>query len=342
MKVLVTGAFGNIGTSVLRELLNQGHQVRCFDIKNKANEKTARRYGDKIEVVWGDLRKPVQIAGAVHDCDAVIHLAFIIPKLSATGVGSEDRPDFARQINVGGTANLIKAMQDLARPPRMVFASSQAVFGRTQDQPGCRKATDPVQAIDHYTRHKIECEELVKASGLEWTILRLAAAFPQNLRLDPGMFDVPLDNRIEFAHTLDVGLALANAAGAPGVWGKTLLIGGGRRNQFYYRDLVKIILDDMGIGPLPEEAFSIVPFCTDWLDTEESQALLHYQNHDLKDYTRTLRGLLGFKRGLIRIFRPLARAYLLNKSPYYRFAHPHTYWLGPLFNRRAPAGANAK
>ncbi len=338
MKVLVTGAFGNIGNSALRELLQQGHEVRCFDVRTKANEKAARRYGDRIEVVWGDLRNPLQIAGAVHDRDVVIHLAFIIPKMSVTGVNSEDRPDFARQINVGGTANLLKAMTELARPPRLVFASSQAVYGRTQDQTPCRTADDPVCATDHYSRHKIECEEMVRASGLEWTILRFAAAMPQMLRLDPGMFDLPLDNRIEFVHTLDVGLALANAVSAPAVWGKTLLIGGGKSCQYVYGDLMGHILDDMGIGSLPAEAFSLVPFYTDWLDTTESEALLHYQRHDLRDYTRELRGLLGFRRQLIRAFRPLARAVLLNRSPYYRFAHPRTYWLS-FFLRPAPAPA---
>ena len=51
---------------------------------------------------------------------------------------------------------------------------------------------------------------MVKESGLTWTIFRLAAALPVRLVLDSDMFDVPLDNRIEFVHTRDVGLAIAN------------------------------------------------------------------------------------------------------------------------------------
>jgi len=39
MNVLLTGAFGNVGLSTLEELLRQGHQVRCFDLKTRANEK---------------------------------------------------------------------------------------------------------------------------------------------------------------------------------------------------------------------------------------------------------------------------------------------------------------
>jgi len=43
MNILLTGAFGNIGTSTLAELVERGHRVRCFDLKTKAGEKTAQR-----------------------------------------------------------------------------------------------------------------------------------------------------------------------------------------------------------------------------------------------------------------------------------------------------------
>ena len=43
MKVLLTGAFGNVGQSALEALLAEGHTVRCFDLPNRANLRTARR-----------------------------------------------------------------------------------------------------------------------------------------------------------------------------------------------------------------------------------------------------------------------------------------------------------
>ena len=105
MKVLLTGAFGNIGINALKNLLKQGHDVRCFDIKNESNERVARRFKDKIDVVWGDIRNPDDVAKAVEDREVVIHLAFIIP------VESEVNPDLSREINVGGTTNLVEAMK---------------------------------------------------------------------------------------------------------------------------------------------------------------------------------------------------------------------------------------
>lgn len=322
MKILVTGAFGNIGRSTVEALLEQGHKVRCFDLRTRQNERLARRwrrrFGERLEVVWGDLRRPEDVRAAVRDQDVVIHLAFIIPKLSATGIESEDRPDLAREVNVGGTRNLIEAMKALPRPPRLIFASSYHVFGRTQHLPPPRRSTDPVQPIEHYSRHKVECEEMVKASGLQWAILRLCATLPLAIRLDPGMFDVPLDNRMEFAHTRDVGLAFANAARSDEVWGRVLLIGGGPRCQLRYRDIVERILEAMGVGMLPEQAFGKEPFPTDWVDSEESERLLRYQRRDFDDYVREMVALLGFRRVLIRLFRPIVRWWLLRRSPYYR------------------------
>lgn len=318
MKVLVTGAFGNVGQSTLEELLKKGHAVRCFDLRTKANERAARRYRDRIEVIWGDLRNPEDVSRAVAGQDVVVHLAFIIPKLSATGVESEARPDLAYQVNVEGTRNLLEAMKAQSRRPRWVFSSSLHVYGRTQDQPPPRRADDPVGPLEHYARHKVICEQMVRESGLEWVILRFGAVFPIAMRLDPGMFDVPLNNRMEFIHTRDVGLAIANAVNHPEVWGKVLLLGGGPRCQFYFGEIAERILEAMGVGMLPKEAFSTTPFCTDWLDTEESQRLLQYQQRTLDDYIRDMVAVLGFRRPLIRLFRPLVRGWLLRRSPYWR------------------------
>jgi hypothetical protein len=41
---------------------------------------------------------------------------------------------------------------------------------------------------------------MVKAPGLEWAILRLSATLPLAIKLDPGMFDVPLNNRLSGYH----------------------------------------------------------------------------------------------------------------------------------------------
>jgi nucleoside-diphosphate-sugar epimerase len=316
MKVLLTGAFGNVGMSALEQLVDRGHSVRCLDLKTRANAKIARRL-EGVEVFWGDLRRTDDVNAAVRGQDVVVHLAFIIPKMSSTGVECEDSPDWSREVNVGGTMNLLSAMKAQPSRPKMIFTSTYHVYGRTQHQPPPRTVQDPIQPIEHYSIHKVACEQMVQATGLEWAILRLSATLPIAIQLDPGMFDVPLDNRMEFVHTRDVGLAITNAVESAEIWGKTLLIGGGPRCQLYYREIVERVLEAMGVGMLPEEAFGQVPFPTDWVDTTESQRLLRYQQRDFDDYINDILELAGARRDWIRAFRPLVRQYLLAKSPYY-------------------------
>ena len=74
----------------------------------------------------------------------------------------------------------------------------------------------------------------------------------------------------------------------------------------------------MGIGMLPEEAFGHEPYCTDWLDTEESQRLLHYQRYSFDDIMKHLKQSVGYQRILTSLVGPLARKWLLRMSPYYK------------------------
>ncbi len=316
MNVLITGAFGNIGQATIVSLLNHGHRVTAFDAPTPRNRRAARRFRRQIRVLWGDIRDPQAVEAAVKGQDVVVHLAFVIPNLSATGKGSETAPEWAYAVNVGGTRHLIAALQRQPHPPRLIFTSSLHIYGRTQHLPPPRRVTDPPNPAEHYSRHKVEAEALVQASGLEWTIFRLAAALPVTLILDPGMFDVPLDNRIEFVHRRDVATAIAHAVTHEAVWGRIFHIGGGPRCQYVYREVAERILTTVGVGMLPAEAFSQVPYPVDWLDTTESQRLLRYQQRTLEDYLTDLRLALGWRRAWVRAWRPLVRWLLLRRSPH--------------------------
>jgi nucleoside-diphosphate-sugar epimerase len=314
---LLTGAFGNIGLHTLRELLGQGHTVRCLDVAAKENKRRARQVSGRFDVVWGDLRRPDDVAAAVRGQDAIVHLAFVLPKLSMVGVNSEDRPDFAREVNVGGTLNLLAAAKASPQRPAFIFTSSLHVFGRTHHLPPPRRVSDPVQPVEHYAWHKVTCEEMVKSAGLRWTILRLGASMPIRLIVDPGVFDVPLDNRIEYVHGRDVALAVANTLQTEAAWDKTWLIGGGPACQLLYRDLAAQVLEAFGVGMLPDWAFRTEPFSTDWLDTAESQQVLRFQRHSLQDYVGDVKAALGPKRQAVIALRPLIRRHLLRLSPNY-------------------------
>jgi nucleoside-diphosphate-sugar epimerase len=314
VKVLLTGAFGNIGFSTVEELLRQSHTVSCFDQRNRQTEKKARLVEERVRVIWGDLRSSEDVAGAVQDQDVIVHLGYVIPP------DIENDPKMAQRVNMDGTRYILEAAQQQARPPKILFASSLDVFGFTQNQPPPRKVTDPVQVTDDYTGQKLYGEARVRNSGLIWSIYRFADVPPlAPRRPHPIMYRIPLDTRFEMLHTHDAGLAIVNGIVGDAIWGKVMLIGGGSTCQVRYRDYLGRILDAMGIGMLPEAAFGHDPYCTDWLDTEESERLLHYQRHsfdeiiqDVVKYSAPSAPVMW----LMPLLRPLARRWILGLSPY--------------------------
>ncbi|GHO78919.1 3-beta hydroxysteroid dehydrogenase [Ktedonobacter sp. SOSP1-85] len=315
MRILVTGAFGNVGFSTVQALIEQGQTVRCFDLKSKGAEKKAHLVEGKAEIIWGDIRDAQAVAEAVKGQEAVIHLAYIIPP------AVDENPQLAQEVNVGGTRNVIEAAKAQSQPPKVLFSSSLDVFGPTQDQEPPRRLTDPVMATDEYTRHKLEGEEMLRTSNLEWAIYRFGDVPPLETRqMHPIMYTIPLNTRLEVVHTHDVGLAIANGMHSP-IWGKVWLIGGGPKCQIRYRDYLYRTLGEIGIQPPPDEAFApdSKPYCTDWLDTEESQALLQYQRHTFDEIMRDVAEATRPKGAvalILPLLRPLVRRQMLKMSPH--------------------------
>ncbi len=314
MKVLLTGSMGNVGSNCLRSLLRHNHEVRCFDIRSKANERRFRSFVGRVEMFWGDITRPDDVAAIVKDIEAVIHLGFMLPPLT------DEQPERAEAVNVEGTRLLIEAARQERIPPRFIFGSSFSVYGETQHLPPPRKATEPTNPSDNYTRHKIACEAMTRNSGLDWCIVRLGVVPPRSIGgFSPKMFDAPPGARIEFAHPDDVGLALNNCICSEEVWGRVLLIGGGPGSQLYYRDFVNGMLEGMRLGSLPDRAFTTTASAfTDWLDTVESQELLQYQQHCFNDFIQEMRSRLGLGRYLMPLLAPLVRWWMLRQSPYYK------------------------
>lgn len=322
MRLLLTGVTGNVGSHTLRALVEAGHEVRCLVLDTAQQRRVAQRLRREVragngpaavELIWGDLRDATAVAGACTGVEAVLHLAAVIPP------ASEERTGYAREVNVDGTANVVAACLAQPRAPRLLYVSTLDVHGNTLHQPPPRHVDDPMVATNAYTEHKIWGEALVRDSGLEWCIVRLADVPVLGLRdPHPIMFEIGLDNRIEAIHADDAALALSNALGTPEVWGRVLFVGGGRSCQLTYREYLTRIMGAMGLESLPEEAFSTAEYATDWLDTEDSERLLRYQRHGFDDIVAAVAASLGWRRRLVGVAGPFARAALLRMSPYYR------------------------
>lgn len=317
MRVLLTGAFGNIGMSTLQELLAAGHTVRCFDLCTKKNQKTASALPPSVEVVWGDLCDTETVRHAVAGCDAVIHNAAVLPPVS------ENNPALAKRVNIDGTATLIAACEAQAEKPKFVLASSVALFGNTLDQKPPRRATDPIAPSDHYTRSKAACEEMLKKSSLPWIVVRFSATPPVQVgSADKAAirhyFELNPNTRIEFLHPKDAGRAQALAIRCEGAIGRVLLIGGGPRCRITFSTMNHMFLQSIGLADFPDSAYGATPFYLDWLDSEESEKLLGgYQRHTFEDYTREIMELNRWRRIFLWPLRGWIYSYMLKLSPYY-------------------------
>ena len=317
MKVLLTGAFGNVGLSTLKEMINRDYDIRIFDIKTKKNRRMAYKFKKDVEIIWGDIRNYKDVEKAVSDIDVVVHVAAIIPPLA------DKKPKLAEAVNIGGTTNIVKAMELQPKKPKLIFTSSVAVYGDRLENP-LIKPEDPLNPNDddEYAKQKIKCEEIIKNSRFDWAIFRLTYIVSLNkLQMDPLMFEMPLETCIEICDTNDVGLALTNAVESKEIWGEVLHIAGGEKCRILYREYLNEMLNIFGIGfeELPEEAFRQGRgFHCGFMTTHKSQALLNYQRHTLDDYFNAVRKKVAVSRFFTMIFKPIAQKYLLNKSHYYK------------------------
>lgn len=314
MNILLTGATGNVGGHVLPLLLERGHNVRCLVFDSKNERKIVQGWKRKPEVVWGDIQDERVVESALGGVEAVIHLAAIIPPMT------DQNPRLAYGVNINGTRNLVNAAGKQTRRLRFIFTSTYDVYGNTQNQTPPRKVTLPVNPQEEYARHKVEAEKIIQSSNVDWCIFRLASAIPVEMstKYQSMMFDVPLDDRLEYIHPADAALAICNAVEHADIWGKIMHLGGGPRCQLRERDIVQGAFEAIGIGALPEKYFSTQSYYTDWLDTEESQRLLNYQRHIFDDHVDGLKRSLGWQILFIRLFSPVIRYFLVRQSKYHK------------------------
>ena len=163
--VLVTGGAGYIGSHTCVELLGAGHRVVIVDnlttsspvaddrIRELAGDAGA---GDRLSFHEIDLLDAPAIDAvlAAEPVDSVIHFA----GLKAVGE-SVAQPLRYYETNVGGTVNLLKAMDERG-VRRLVFSSSATVYGAPERMPVTEDA--PLGATNPYGRTKLFIEEILR------------------------------------------------------------------------------------------------------------------------------------------------------------------------------------
>lgn len=119
MKVLVTGGAGFVGSYVVRELVDGGHEVVVLDLHRPADGASSRVTAVQGGVEDGDLLVGVLERQGV---EAVIHLAAFLQ------FGCARDPKRAIEVNVQGTLNVLEACRRVG-VKKLVFASTGGVYG---------------------------------------------------------------------------------------------------------------------------------------------------------------------------------------------------------------------
>lgn len=305
--VLLTGAFGNLGCYMLRELLAQNYAVRAFDLKNKANLQQAAHFSNEanLSITWGDIRHTETLELLLQGVDAVIHLACILPPVT------EDAPELTQAVNVEATKQFITVCEQQVQPPQFLYSSSFTVFGVDEQQASLKTINDSIQGSDHYTQQKIECEEALHSSSLNFMVGRIAVSIDEALRLADkrlvqAMFKVRSDNRLEYVHPSDIARAFVNGIDNEQAIRKTFLLGGGENCQITQLDLTQALLGAAGMNftasDLGRESYYTV-----WMDTAESQAVLNFQQYSFDQYKRDVENKLKWVRLLTKPISPLVK-----------------------------------
>ena len=147
---LVTGGAGFIGTNLVIQLLEAGHQVRVID--NYAGGKKPERLQEGVEYLEGDIRSMDDLNQAMAGIDGVFHLA-ALPRVTY----SVEHPQETHDVNVNGTLNVLLAARD-NHVRRVVFSSSSSTYGNQETYPLVEDAMVK-KPIAPYALHKFIGEE---------------------------------------------------------------------------------------------------------------------------------------------------------------------------------------
>jgi NADH dehydrogenase len=147
MKVLVTGATGFVGREIVRQLRVAGHTIRIL-IRNPHSPRIRELVSSwGAEVHPGNVLEAASLEGALSGFEAVIHLVGIISEVGECTF---------ENVHTRGTQNMVAAARQ-ARIRRFIHMSA---LGTRPD------------AVSRYHQSKWAAEELVRHSGLGFTIFR--------------------------------------------------------------------------------------------------------------------------------------------------------------------------
>ena len=157
-KVFLTGATGNMGRAVLKELLSRSDR---FDVvalarDSKKNRKFFSKFKSPLTIVWGDLECYEDILKCVEGSDYVLHVGGMVSPVA------DRNPEKTMKVNINAARHIVKAVK--AQPNKdeigVVYVGSVAQTGHYEPPYHWGKCGDPIRAsiLDYYSLSKCLAE----------------------------------------------------------------------------------------------------------------------------------------------------------------------------------------
>ncbi|ORY60284.1 nucleoside-diphosphate-sugar epimerase [Pseudomassariella vexata] len=178
--IIVTGAGGLIGPLLSARLLNDGYRVIMTDIV-QPNVPKGVKHPENAVCMKGDICDQTFVKSLL-DAAQPLHAIFIFHGIMSAG--SEANFDLSMRVNVDSVRNLLLAIRQTSPGVRVVYSSSQAVFG----QPLPPVVTDSVTPTPEgtYGAHKLSTEIIINDMHRKGFIDAFIVRFP-TLVVRPGL-----------------------------------------------------------------------------------------------------------------------------------------------------------
>lgn len=155
-RILITGSSGFLGKSLCKEMQEAGYIISTFDI-----------------LQGNDILDYKQVLASLKNCDACLHLAAVSDLYIA-----DSNPEQCDQLNIEGTKVVAKACNDIN--VKLLYASTCCVYGNNNIAISNEECLPSPSEL--YAESKLQGEVVVKNSGCDYRILRLATFYGWNMR----------------------------------------------------------------------------------------------------------------------------------------------------------------
>ena len=153
MRFAVTGGAGFIGSSIVRLLVANGHDVIVVDNQHTGTLKNLESVKNEIEFKNIDIRDFHKLDDAISNVEGIFHEAAL-----TIVEESFEKPDAYNDVNVIGTENVFKIAKK--NDSKVVYASSSSVYGDCGSIPIQESA--PTNPINPYAITKLKAEKIAK------------------------------------------------------------------------------------------------------------------------------------------------------------------------------------